>query len=78
MGVRIALEELYRRMAKLASHPALNRKATGSIPVAPAVAVAQLAVQRIVDPPVVGSNPIGHRSVKGIGIYDETKKRCIV
>ena len=49
-----ALEEFYRRMAKLASHPALNRKATGSIPVAPAVAVAQLAVQRIVDPPVVG------------------------
>ena len=74
MGVRIALEELYRRMAKLVSHPALNRKTTGfpkglgasavAIPVAPAVAVAQLEVQRIVIPLVVGSNPIGHRFVK--------------
>lgn len=30
---------------------------TGSIPVAPAVVVAQLAVQRIVDPLVAGSSP---------------------
>ncbi len=74
MGVRIALEELYRRMAKLALHPALNRKAAGSIPAASAVAVAQLAVQRIVIPLVVGSSPIGHRSGKeNVGILPRAR-----
>ena len=42
------------------STPDFDSGGIGSNPVMSAVAVAQLAVQRIVVPPVVGSSPIGH------------------
>ena len=45
----------YRRMAKLASRPALNRKAAGSIPAAPAYGACRLTVKT----PVCGTGDEG-------------------
>lgn len=43
----------------------------GSIPCMQAVAVADMVMQRIVDPPYAGSNPVGHLS--GCSLVGKTR-----